>query len=148
MPDPDIYAFGFHFVLHYGTEDIGFQEISGISEELSVEEIVGGGENRFKYKLPNVTSSQNLSLKRALVPESSKLVDWCKKTIGRGLAEKVLPAEISVSLLDHEQIVCMKWTFHKAYPVKYAFSDLKSQENALVIESIDLAYTYFDVSAI
>jgi T4-like virus tail tube protein gp19 len=40
----------------------------------------------------------------------------------------------------------MKWTFHKAHPVKYSFSDLKAQESGLVIESIDLAYTYFEIS--
>lgn len=142
------YAVCFYFVLQFGNEKIAFQEISGISEELNFEEVVCGGENRFKYKLPTIATSQNLMLKRALVPVSSKLVEWCKNSIGGGLSNKIVPADISVNLLDASSYVCMKWTFHKAYPVKYAFSDLKSQESALVIESIDLAYTYFDISGI
>jgi len=142
------YAVSFYFVLIFNKEEIPFQEISGMSEELNVEEVVCGGENRFKYKLPTVTASQNLMLKRAVVPASSKLADWCKKSIGGGLANKIVPAEILVQLLDANNKVCMQWTFHKAYPVKYAFSELKSQDSSLLIESIDLAYTYFEISAI
>ena len=142
------YAVSFYFVLIFNNEEIPFQEISGMSEELNVEEVICGGENRFKYKLPTITTSQNLMLKRAIVPASSKLATWCKNSIGGGLAKKIVPAEILVNLLDASNKVCMQWTFHKAYPVKYAFSELKSQDSSLLIESIDLAYTYFEISAI
>jgi phage tail-like protein len=40
----------------------------------------------------------------------------------------------------------MQWTFNNAYPVKYAVSDLNSQESNIAIESIELAYTYFEIS--
>ncbi len=142
------YAVCFYFVLLYKGEKIAFQEISGIAEELTTEEVICGGENRFKYKLPTTATSQNLVLKRALVPVSSKLADWCKSSIGGGLASKIEPTDISVNLLDANSYVCMKWTFHNAYPVKYSFSDLKSQESAFVIESMELAYTYFEVSSV
>ena len=142
------YAVCFYFVLLYKGEKIAFQEISGIAEELTTEEVVCGGENRFKYKLPTVATSQNLVLRRALVPVTSKLTDWCKNSIGGGLANKIEPADISVNLLDANSYVCMKWTFHNAYPVKYSFSDLKSQESAFVIESMELAYTYFEVAPV
>ena len=141
------YAVCFYFVLLFKGEKIPFQEISGISEESSLEEVICGGENRFKYKLPTVATSQNLMLKRALVPVSSKLVNWCKDSIGGGFIKKIEPNDISINLLDADGYVTMKWTFHKAYPIKYAFSDLKSQESSLVIESMDLAYTYFEISA-
>lgn len=32
------------------------------------------------------------------------------------------------------------------YPVKYAVSDLKSLENEIVLESVEFAYTYFQVT--
>jgi len=60
------YPVGFYFELSFRGEDAAFQEVSGMSKELSVEEVVCGGENRFKYRLPTVSSSQNLVLKRAL----------------------------------------------------------------------------------
>lgn len=138
------YAVCFYFVLLFKGEKIAFQEISGIAEELSVEEVVCGGENRFKYKLPAIASSQNLVLKRALVPVSSKLVDWCNNCIGGGLLNNIEPADIYVYLLNSDSYVSLKWVFHNAFPVKYNFSELKSQESGLLMETIELAYTYFE----
>jgi phage tail-like protein len=142
------YAVSFYFVLLFKGEKIAFQEISGMAEEMSVEEVVCGGENRFKYKLPTVATGQNLVLKRALVPVASKLVDWCKNSIGGGLMKNVEPNDISVYLLNAESYVSMKWVFHSAYPVKYSFSDLKSQESGLLIETMELVYTYFETELV
>lgn len=140
------YPVGFYFMLSFKGEDAAFQEVSGISKELGIEEVVSGGENRFKYRLPTTSSSQNLVLKRALIPGGSSLIDWCVRCIGGGLAGAIQTNDVSVSLLDASGDVLVMWTFHKAYPIKYAVSDLKSQDNALVIESIELAYTYFEIS--
>lgn len=140
------YLVGFYFELSFKGQDAAFQEVSGISKELSVEEVVCGGENRFKYRLPTVSTSQNLVLKRALIPEGSQLVDWCAATIDEGLVSSITTHDVSLSLLSADGTVCVMWTFYNAYPVKYAVSDLKSQENEIVMESIELAYTYFAVS--
>jgi phage tail-like protein len=142
------YPVSFYFELSFIGGDAAFQEVSGISKELSVEEIVCGGENRFKYRLPTVSTSQNLVLKRALVPEGSPLVYWCASCIDQGLAKSITPHNVILSLLDASGMVCAMWTFYNAYPVKYSVSDLKSQESGIVIESIELAYTYFDISPI
>jgi phage tail-like protein len=139
------YPVSFYFALSFQGEDAAFQEVSGISKELSVEEVVCGGENRFKYRLPTIATHQNLVLKRALIPKGSKLAAWCAGALDAGLANTIVPQDVTVSLLNANGSVCIRWTFYKAYPIKYAVSDLKSQENALVIESIELAYTYFQV---
>lgn len=140
----DKYPVSFYFGLSFPGVDAAFQEVSGISKELAVEEVACGGQNNFKYKLPTVTTSQNLVLKRALVSKGSQLVDWCKSCIDQSLASTIRPMDVSVSLFNTDSTLCMMWTFYGAYPVKYAISDLKSQEGGLVIESIELAYTFFD----
>ncbi len=140
------YPVGFYFELSFKGEDAAFQEVSGISREMGIEEVTSGGENRFKYRLPTVATSPNLVLKRALVTDGSNLVNWCESTIDGSLANSIETHDVMVSLLDAEGNVCSMWTFYNAYPIKYAISDLKSQENALVIESIELAYNYFDIS--
>jgi phage tail-like protein len=140
------YPVGFYFTLSFKGEDAAFQEVSGISKELGIEEVVSGGENRFKYRLPTTSSSQNLVLKRAMVPSGSSLVNWCIQCIDGGLGAAIQTNDVSVSLLDAGGDILVMWTFHKAYPIKYSVSDLKSQENALVIESIEMAYTYFEIS--
>ncbi len=140
------YPVGFYFQLSFKGEDAAFQEVSGITKELHVEEVTGGGENRFKYRLPTTVTSQNLVLKRALIPDGSELADWCASTMDDGMVAAVQTHDVSVSLLDPDGYVSIMWTFHNAYPVKYTISDLKSQENEIVMESIELAYTYFEIT--
>ncbi|WP_199139848.1 phage tail protein [Pedobacter sp. ASV12] len=141
------YPLSFYFKLSFKDEDAAFKEVSGIAKELGIEEVASGGENRFKYKLPTVATGQNLVLRRAMIPSGSKLIDWCASTLDEGLHKQVETNDVSVSLLAADGKVSKMWTFHKAYPVKYNVSDLKSMENELLIESIELAYTYFNVSA-
>ncbi len=139
------YPVSFYFKLSFEGEDAAFQEVSGISKELGIEEVSSGGENRFKYRLPTTVKSQNLVLKRALIPEGSKLIQWCSDTIDMGLDNGIQTKDITLSLLNAEGKPQVSWTFHNAYPVKYAVSDLRSNESELAIETIELAYTYFNV---
>ncbi|EDP97196.1 phage tail protein [Kordia algicida OT-1] len=147
MDNNSAYPVGFYFSLSFEGEDAAFKEVSGISKELGVEEVAGGGENRFKYRLPTVSSSKNLVLKRAIVPTGSKLIKWCSDTLDGGLGNTIQTQDVSVDLLDDQGKVLMKWTFHNAYPVSYAVSDLKSQESEILIETIELAYTYFNITS-
>lgn len=145
--DNSVYPVGFYFSLSFEGEDAAFKEVSGISKELGVEEVAGGGENRFKYRLPTTSSSKNLVLKRAIVPTGSKLITWCSDTLDGGLANAIKTQDVSVDLLDKEGKVLMKWTFYNAYPISYAVSDLKSQESEILIETIELAYSYFNIKS-
>lgn len=144
--DSTNYPVSFYFQLSFVGGDAAFQEVSGISKELSVEEVTCGGENRFKYKLPTTASGQNLVLRRAMMASGSQLLNWCSSCVDAGLSSAIQPHDVNLSLLDQNGQVCVMWTFYSAYPVKYSVSDLKSQENAIAIESIELAYTYFEVS--
>lgn len=137
------YLVGFYFSLSFQGEDAAFQEVSGLSKEFNLEEVVSGGENRFKYRLPTVTTYQNLVLKRAIVLKSSALAKWCSDTLDNGMAKPIKTQDVSVHLMNAEGAVVGSWTFVNAYPVKWSISNLNSQENSLVIESIELAYNYF-----
>jgi phage tail-like protein len=144
MASPN-YPVGFYFKLSFKGEDAAFQEVSGISKEMNIEEVVCGGENRFKYRPPVVASSQNLLLKRSLVPKGSKLLNWCSNCIDLGLTSKIITEDVSVSLLNADTTVFVMWTFHDAYPVKYSVSDLNARESEVVIETIELAYSYYRI---
>jgi len=139
------YLVGFYFNVRFNGIPISFQEVSGISKEMAVEEVVSGGENRFKYRLPTVSSSQNLILKRAITPIDSAFTAWLSASLDNGLALPIVKVLLTVELLGSNGLPMAGWVFHDAYPVKYAMSDLKSQDNQLAIESIELAYTYFDI---
>ena len=141
----DNHPVNFYFGLSFNGDDAAFQEASGISRELTTEEVSSGGENRFKYKLPNAVTHQNLVLKRAMATSGSALLKWCVSSIDGGLINPIKKHDISLSLLNPLGVVCKKWTFIDAYPVKFSISDLKSQESGLVIETIEFAYSYFTI---
>lgn len=142
----DEYAVGFYFSVTVDNESFGFQEVTGISKQFDVEEVKSGGENRFKYRLPTIAKYENLVLKRGLIPVNSSLADWFQNTLNDGLSAPISTKDISIQLLNAKGEPTMKWTFVNAYPVKYAVSDLHSQKNELLIETMELVYNYFTVN--
>ncbi len=125
--------------------DTMFQEVSGLNKTLGTEEVSGGGENRFKYRLPTQVSFENLILKRGIVLMKSPLIDWCQQILDNGLVMAIKPKDVIVKLLNTEGQTCQTWTFVKAYPVRWSVSDLNSEKSALLIETIELSFQYFNL---
>jgi len=136
---------GFHFRVEFGmlppdSNDARFQEVSGLSAELGVEELIEGGENRFTHRLPNRAKYSNLILKRGLLTDS-ELISWCKDAIENFTFS---PTTVNVTLLNevHEP-VADTFSFVNAWPIKWSVSDFKATDNSVVIETLQLAYSYF-----
>lgn len=123
--------------------DASFQEVSGIAAERTVEEIKEGGENRFVHRVPGLAKYSNLVLKRGLVTANSDFAVWCRKALEGDLSKPINPHTIDVLLLDGKGNPQMKWSFVRAWPVKWSASDLNAQENKIVVETLELAYSYF-----
>ena len=121
---------------------VNFQEASGMGTELSVEQIVEGGENQYKYRLPNFKGFQNLILKRGFMPKDSEIFIWVNKTLTDNLASVVQPKNLQVSLFDANNNAIVNWQFIGAYPVKMELSDFKSQGNEVAVESLEFKYNY------
>jgi phage tail-like protein len=137
---------GFHFRVEFSlpglsNRDNRFQEVGGLSAVLGVEELQEGGENRFVHRLPTRPKYANLTLKRGLLIDSG-LIQWCRDAIENFSFE---PTTVNVTLLnaEHEPLGPV-YNFVRAYPVKWAVSDFKAQENGLVVETLELAYQYFN----
>ena|SRR5689334_4825008 len=132
----------FHFNVDMGSDegdDIRFQEVNGLTAEIGVEELVVGGENMFTYRLPVKAKYNNIILKRGML-KNSKLIDWFRNAVEHFQFE---PRDIKINLLNEKNEPVAFWKVIQAYPVKWVISDFKASENALVIETIELAYQYF-----
>lgn len=134
----------FHFKVEFhdvgkGDPDVRFQEVSGMTAEIGIEELPVGGENRFTYRLPSRAKYGNLILKRGMLTDSG-LIDWFKQAVENF---SFSPKEVNVFLLNEEHQVVASWVFIQAYPVKWVISDLRALENALAVETIELAYQYY-----
>lgn len=129
-----------------------FQEVSGLSREVEVEELREGGENRFTYKLPKRAKYPNLVLKRGLLSgkdKASKILKWIDDCMtGYFLATPVpvflKPVDITITLMNEQGEEAAVWSVVQAYPIKISTSDLKASENAIMIETLELAYQYFE----
>lgn len=139
---------GFHFRVAFSLpgqkarSEINFQEVGGLNKEMTTEEWVEGGENRFIYRFPKGTKYPNLLLKRGMKVQS-ELIDWVRDAIDHF---DIQPADVSVTLLNENHDPLVVWDFVKCWPLKWSTSDLKAQENALVIETLELNYHYYTQS--
>jgi phage tail-like protein len=134
---------GFHFKVEFSNikGEFQFQSVSGLSVELETEQIAEGGENRFKHKLPVRTKFPNLILKRGVLV-NSELIKWCRKAVEE---YEITPVNITISLLNEEHEPLMTWNVVHAYPIKWAVADFNAEESKIVIETIELAYNYFNI---
>jgi len=137
MPD---FPVVFHFKVAFGNsadeQDNRFQEVAGLAAEVTVEEYREGGVNHHSHRLPTGAKFNNLVLKRGYV-SGTAIADWCRQAIENF---DFAPTDVDVSLLDENHQPLAQWSFTGAWPVKWSLSDLKAQENALAIESLELAY--------
>ncbi len=143
---------GFHFQVEFHDSvnndavkisKAGFQEASGLSAQIGTEEVKEGGENTYAHRLPNPTKFGNLVLKRGLM-EDDDLIKWIRDAVE---SFEFKPKDIYVKLLNEEHEPLQTWNFHYAYPVKWSVSGFNSTQNAVVVESVELAYKYFKVKS-
>jgi len=132
---------GFHFLVEFANQqnEYQFQSVSGLSVDLETEEIKEGGENRFTHKLPVRAKYPNLILKRGLLVNSG-LLNWCRDAIDNF---KIEPTDVIIKLLNEKSEPLMSWNVVHAWPVKWTISDFNAEENRLVIETLELTYSYF-----
>ncbi|PAM94697.1 hypothetical protein B4N84_12035 [Flavobacterium sp. IR1] len=136
---PAAFSFKVNVVGITGIYEGSFQEVTGISAKVGVEPIKEGGENRFEHRLPNPVKYENLVLKRGMVLNSA-LILWAKSAIEYF---NFVTSTVIVNLLDETGAPIASWSFNAAYPVALKVSDLKAQDNAIVIETLELSYSYF-----
>ncbi len=140
---------GFHFKVEVlglppNDHDVRFTEVSGLSLELVTEDVPEGGENRFIQKYPARAKYPELVLKRGLLV-SSEVRSWIERCIQDFQIE---PKDVSVKLLNEEHQPLLTWNVVKAYPTKWAVSDLNASNNAVVVESLQLTYQYFTLAKV
>ncbi|MFB9845501.1 phage tail protein [Mucilaginibacter ginsenosidivorans] len=148
---------GFHFVVRFegigsgvsigpvsvSTADIDtrWTEVNGLAAEITTEELIEGGENRFVHKLPQRAKYPNLVLKRGYFSSlPSPLITWANDAIANF---DIKPCQVQVILLNDMHMPAQIWSFKNAYPVKLTMGDFKAIDSGFLIESMELAYQFF-----
>lgn len=136
---------GFYYKVEFSISknknDARFQSVSGLSVEYDMEEYKEGGENRFTHKLPVRTKFADLVLKRGMLTDS-EVIKWF---LGAFRDREFVPTDITVILMNEKSEQLRTWKVAQAIPKKWLISDLNANENAVVIETMELSYRYFTI---
>lgn len=133
----------FRFIVSLDGEKVGaFTECVLPTIEWEMEEIKEGGLNTYIHQLPGRRKSSKITLKNG-VGVAEDLVSWYTEA----LSENYTRHQVSIELLDSEKGPVMSWDIEKAYPTKWKGPDLKSGENTIAIQELELACGEITVGA-
>lgn len=134
MSRPDPYR-AFCFLVEIdGTEQGGFQTVSGIERETKIEAYREGGVNDHEHQHAGLTTYPPLKLKRGLVDPA--LWDWHQDVIAGTVQRKA----ISVALLDEVGDEVWRWVLAGAYPSKWTGAELDAGQSALATETVEFVH--------
>lgn len=121
--------------------DLRFRKVSGLAMTVDTETVVEGGQNGYTQQLPRSVGHGNLVLERGMVIGSPLNAEF-----NASLSTfKFVTSNVLVSLLGEGGQPLAAWLFLKAWPVKWATSDLDAEQPSLLIDTLELAYTRMQV---
>lgn len=127
------------YKINEGEEDAGFQEITGLTTEIGMEEYREGGENRFAHRLPNPVTFSNIVLKRGMLRGSSML-NWYLKSVE---SFEFTTYDLNIILQNEKRQPLQAWNVVSAYPVKWEVSGLNAMDAQVMVDSVELRFQYF-----
>ena len=128
----------FHFSVSWGGTNVGFSEVSGLTQEIQPIEYRDGmmGPTTLPLKRPGLRKSGNITLKRGLLSADNDFFLWFNNN-GTPNVER---RDLTIMLLNDESQPVFVWTIAQAWPVKSEGPSLKATGNDIAIESVELAH--------
>lgn len=128
----------FYYKVTWNNQDIGFSDVSGLTQEVQAIEYRDGlmKGTTPSLKRPGLKKITNISLKRGIVEKNNELFVW----FNNSGAPNVERRDIDITLLNDEGNPVMIWSIFQAWPIKCEGPALKATGNDIAIESIELAH--------
>lgn len=127
----------FQFLVKVDGTEFFFQEVSGLSTEHSVIEYRVGHWSTFStIKMPGIKKYNNVTMKKGSYKGDLALHNL-HETIKLNVYKRV---PVIISLLDEAQAPVMTWTLSNAFPSKMTYPDMKADNSAPAIETIEWAF--------
>jgi len=124
--------------------DMSFQEVSGLDLETQfIEYRTGDSQSLITQKIPGLKKHSNITLKKGVFVDDTKLWEWWQDVQTDPSNNR---QTITISLNDEEQNPLISWMVENAFPVKISGPDLKSDQNEIAVESVELAHEGITIS--
>lgn len=127
---------GFRFVVAInGIPAAVFTECSLPNIEWDILEVKEGGLNSYVHQLPGLRKSSKITLKRGLV--SDVLTEWYMSMMfGTFVTARRV---VTITLLNSMKLPVCVWNIMDAFPTKWTGPNLKSDDNAIAVETLEIA---------
>ena len=129
-----------------GVAYAGFMSCSEISGEANISEYREGG-SMLVTKKPGIVAYTDVTLERGATLDRD-LFDWFKQTIdagaGRGETSNRYKRNLDVVARDRDGSDKERWTLYGAFVKKFSAGEWDATDDGAVINSVVLAYDYFD----
>jgi phage tail-like protein len=128
----------FSFQVSWGaTQNIAFQEVSGLEAETQVLEYRHSNSKAYStIKMPGIAKYNNVTFKKGIFVKDATFWSWYSK-IQMNTYPRVT---VVVQLLDQNSQATMTWTLKNAWVTKISAPTMKSDGNEVAIESIGVAH--------
>jgi phage tail-like protein len=114
----------------------GFQEVSGIGVEVTMQEYRAGNDNRnAPTKIPGLYKVTDVSLKRGILG-ATDLLGWLEQ-VRRGVEAR---RTVTIQLQSEDRgAIAMTWVLEGARPMKYTGPSLNGKGTDVAIEELSLS---------
>ena len=127
----------FYFQVKWDSEELSFQEVSGLDIEAQPIEYRHGNSKEFSViKMPGLQKSGNITMKKGIFKSDNKFWDWFSQ-IKMNTVKRI---PLTISLLDESGSATMVWSVKNGWPTKITGTDLKSNGNEVAIETIEIVH--------
>jgi phage tail-like protein len=127
----------FHFEVEWGGANLGFTEVSGLTNETqAIEYRVGNTKEYQVVKMPGIPKFGNITLKRGVLKGDADYKTWYE-TIA---LNTVTRRTVVIKLLDDQHNPVVTWRVKNCFPVKMEGPGLKATGNEVAIETLELAH--------
>ncbi|RLA83725.1 MAG: phage tail protein [Epsilonproteobacteria bacterium] len=118
----------------------GFSEVSGLEQEIEVEEFKEGGSD-FVHHFPKGIKHSNLILKRGL-STSDELRKWYQEVLKAISHGSAIPksSDIYISIIGPTGEDEIRFFIKSAYPIKWSGPQLNANGSDVAIETLELVH--------
>jgi phage tail-like protein len=128
---------GFHYKVEWKGKNVGFSEVSGLTQEAQVIEYREGNSPDYSpLKMPGLHKFTNITLKRGMAKSDNDFFKWLN-TIKLNTVER---RDLTISLLNEKHEAVVTWKARNAFPVKVDGGTFKATGNEVAIETIEIAH--------
>lgn len=127
----------FSFKVQWDSQEMSFQEVSGLDIEAQPIEYRAGNSKEFSVvKMPGLKKFSDVTMKKGMFKGDKAFWDW----FGEIKMNTIKRKPVVITLQDEGGNAAVVWTLANAWPTKITGTDLKAQGNEVAIETIVIVH--------